>query len=358
MTNLAQPISFTRGPAWKNRFALAPLTNSQSNADGTLTDEEYRWLMMRADGGFGLVMTCAAHVQAEGQGFPGQLGTFDDKHLHGLERLATGIRDRGSISSVQLHHAGDRSPAELIGGPSRAPYGDEAKGIKALSTGEVEQVVADFAAAAVRCEKAGFDGVEFHGAHGYLLCQFLRTRNDRTDGWGGDYAGRTRIYHEVIAAVRASTGPDFQLGLRMSPERFGTSMREMLQLSSELMTSGSLDYIDMSLWDCFKQPEEEAQAGGSLIDQFAAVPRGDCRMGVAGKIMSAATAKDCLDHGADFVLIGKGAMLHHDFPSRAMADTGFQALSFPQSRDHYNAEGLSNNFVDYVARTWPEYVEA
>jgi 2,4-dienoyl-CoA reductase-like NADH-dependent reductase (Old Yellow Enzyme family) len=358
MSSLTQPISFTRGPTWKNRFALAPLTNSQSNVDGTLTDEEYHWLTMRADGGFGLVMTCAAHVQAAGQGFPGQLGTFDDKHLPGLERLAKGIRDRGSVSSVQLHHAGDRSPAELIGGPARAPYGDDAKGIKALSTGEVEQVVADFTAAAVRCERAGFDGIEFHGAHGYLLCQFLRTRNDRTDGWGGDYAGRTRIYREVIAAARAATGPDFQIGLRMSPERFGTQMSEMLQLAGELMAAGSLDYIDMSLWDCFKQPEEASQQGATLIDQFAAVPRGDCRMGVAGKIMSTATAEDCLTHNADFVLIGKGAMLHHDFPKRAVADAAFEAVSFPQTRDYYNAEGLSDGFVDYVARTWPEYVAA
>ena len=92
MTTLLDPMSFPRGPGMKNRFMLAPLTNSQSHPDGVLSDEEYRWLTMRAQGGFGLTMTCAAHVQAIGQGFPGQLGVFGDEHLEGLTRLA---RPRG-----------------------------------------------------------------------------------------------------------------------------------------------------------------------------------------------------------------------------------------------------------------------
>ena len=92
MSRLFEPLSFVRGPAMKNRFMLAPLTNLQSHEDGRLSDEEFRWLTMRAEGGFGLTMTCAAHVQAQGQGFPGQLGIFSDAHLPGLTRLASTIR--------------------------------------------------------------------------------------------------------------------------------------------------------------------------------------------------------------------------------------------------------------------------
>ena len=84
MTDLHSPLTFARGPALKNRFMLAPLTNMQSHADGTLSDDEFKWLTKRAEGGFGVTMTCAAHVQAKGQGFPGQLGIWDDKHLTGL----------------------------------------------------------------------------------------------------------------------------------------------------------------------------------------------------------------------------------------------------------------------------------
>src|SRR6201992_2294900 len=100
---LLDPISFVRGPAWKNRFMLAPLTNTQSHPDGRLSDEEFHWLTLRATGGFGLVMTCAAHVQRIGQGFPGQLGVFSDDHLPGLTRLAAEIRGAGAGSLVQAH---------------------------------------------------------------------------------------------------------------------------------------------------------------------------------------------------------------------------------------------------------------
>ena len=117
MSNLFTPLTLASGATLKNRFILAPLTNSQSHVDGTLSDEEYHWLTKRAEGGFSLTMTCAAHVQAVGQGFPGQLGIFSDHHLEGLTRLANGIKQHNSVSLVQLHHAGMRSPTELIGEP-------------------------------------------------------------------------------------------------------------------------------------------------------------------------------------------------------------------------------------------------
>ena len=115
MKDLFQPLTFNCGTILKNRFMLAPLTNTQSHTDGKLSDDEYRWLIMRAQGGFGLTMTCAAHVQAIGQGFPGQLGIFSDDHLEGLSKLASGIKSENSLAVVQLHHAGMRSPADLTG---------------------------------------------------------------------------------------------------------------------------------------------------------------------------------------------------------------------------------------------------
>ncbi len=113
VAKLFEPMSLAHGPAMKNRFMLAPLTNQQSHADGRLSDEEFRWLTMRAEGGFGLTMTCAAHVQAKGQGFAGQLGIFGDEHVTGLTRLAATIKKYGSVASAQLHHAGNRAPKEL-----------------------------------------------------------------------------------------------------------------------------------------------------------------------------------------------------------------------------------------------------
>jgi 2,4-dienoyl-CoA reductase-like NADH-dependent reductase (Old Yellow Enzyme family) len=356
MIDLFAPISFDRGPAWKNRFMLAPLTNCQSHPDGALSDEEFRWLTMRATGGFGMVMTCAAHVQAQGQGFPGQLGIYSDALLPGLTRLATKIRAEGAVSSVQLHHAGLRSPAELIGHAPVGPSEDAETGTRALDTQEVEQLAEDFIAAAVRAERAGFDGVEIHGAHGYIVCAFLSPEtNRRDDRYGGSAEKRARLLVEIIDGVRARCRPDFQLGLRLSPERFGLVTAEIRDLAAELMTGGKLDYLDMSLWDSFKAPVDPAFKDRLLIDWFAELPRGTTRLGVAGKIMSADDARLVLTHGVDFAVVGRAAVLHHDIPKRIAADPAFQPIARPVSREHLRKEGLSPVFVDYMDQ-WKGFV--
>ncbi|MFC0282528.1 NADH:flavin oxidoreductase [Camelimonas abortus] len=350
-------VALPRGPAMKNRFMLAPLTNMQSNPDGTLHDDEYNWLVRRAGGGFALTMTCAAHVQRSGQGFPGQLGIFSDDHLPGLTRLADGVRAAGSLSSVQLQHSGQRAVREL-GGEPVAPVAVAETGARALTTDEVRRLRDDFIAAAVRAEKAGFDGVELHGAHGYLLCHFLDVANTREDGYGGALEDRARLLWEIIDGVRAATKPSFQLGVRLSPERYGIDLGEARVLASQLMTSGKIDYLDMSLWSVFKEPEDRAWAGRRLIDLFTGLPRGNTRLGVAGKIMNGATVQACLDAGADFVLVGRGAIIHHDFPRRVIADPGFAALPLPVSRAHLAAEGLGPKFIDYMATGWKGFVES
>jgi len=357
MTDLFAPMSFIRGPAMKNRLMLAPLTNLQSHPGGTLSYDEHRWLTLRAQGGFGLTMTAAAHVQAIGQGFPGQVGIFSDVHIPGLARLAEDIRKAGSLGVVQLHHAGMRSPAALIGEAPVCPSEDADTGSRALTLDEVHQLRDDFIAAAVRADKAGFDGVEIHGAHGYVLCQFLSAEtNRRTDAYGGSPENRARLILEIIDGVRASCRPDFNLGLRLSPERFGLSLMEIRDLAGRLFAEAKIDYLDMSLWDCFKDPAEEAHRGRTLMSYFTDLPRGDVRLGVAGKLMSAADARAMLDAGADFVLLGRAAILHHDWPQKARANPDFRPVSLPVTRAHLEAEGLGPTFVIYMS-TWAGFVE-
>jgi len=350
MTDLFAPLPLAHGPAMKNRFMLAPLTNLQSHADGRLSDDEFHWLTYRATGGFGLVMTCAAHVQRIGQGFPGQLGVFSDEHLPGLSRLAATIRAEGALAAVQLHHAGIRSPADLIGETPVGPSEDAETGARALTEGEVEALIEDFIAAAVRAERAGFDGVELHGAHGYILCAFISPEtNRRTDRFGGSLENRARIVREIIAGVRARTRPDFQLGLRLSPERFGLKTGEQIALAGELLAEGALDYLDMSLWSTFKPPVDEVFAQRPLIDWFAELPRGRTRLGVAGKLTSGADCRRALEHGADFVLLGRAAILHHDFPRQVAADADFQQTALPVTRAYLANERLGPAFIDYMA---------
>jgi 2,4-dienoyl-CoA reductase-like NADH-dependent reductase (Old Yellow Enzyme family) len=357
MTDLFAPMSFIRGPQMKNRLMLAPLTNLQSHPDGTLSYDEHRWLTLRAQGGFGLTMTAAAHVQRIGQGFPGQVGIFSDVHIPGLARLAEDIRKAGSLGVVQLHHAGMRSPAALIGEAPVCPSEDADTGSRALTLDEVHQLRDDFIAAAVRADKAGFDGVEIHGAHGYVLCQFLSAEtNRRTDAYGGSPENRARLILEIIDGVRAACRADFNLGLRLSPERFGLSLMEVRDLAGRLLSEAKIDYLDMSLWDCFKEPVEEAHRGRTLMSFFTDLPRGDVRLGVAGKLMSAADARAMLDAGADFVLLGRAAILHHDWPQKARANPDFRPVSLPVTRAHLEAEGLGPTFVNYMS-TWAGFVE-
>ncbi|HEV2532255.1 NADH:flavin oxidoreductase [Phenylobacterium sp.] len=356
MPDILQPLAFARGPAIKNRFALAPLTNSQSHADGTLSDDEFHWLVKRAEGGFGLTMTCAAHVQRIGQGFPGQLGVFSDQHLPGLTRLASAIKANGSMAVAQLHHAGMRSPAALIGETPVCPSDNAETGARALSTAEVEQLVEDFVAAAYRAERAGFDGVEIHGAHGYVLAQFLSPEiNLRDDRYGGSPENRARIIFEIISGVRTRCRPDFSLGLRISPERFGLKLMEIQALARQVLAEGEIDYLDLSLWDYAKEPVEEEHKGRTLMSYFTELPRGEVRLGCAGKVMSGADVRACLERGMDFVFLGRAAILHHDYPMRYAADPDFTPIALPVTQAYLRQEGLGPAFVTYM-QGWKGFV--
>jgi 2,4-dienoyl-CoA reductase-like NADH-dependent reductase (Old Yellow Enzyme family) len=354
--DVLSPLTFARGPAMKNRFMLAPLTNWQSHADGVLSDDEFHWLTKRSEGGFGLTMSCAAHVQREGQGFPGQLGVFGDQHLPGLARLAAAIKANGSVAVVQLHHAGMRSPKELIGEAPHCPSDNAETGARALTTAEVERLVEDFVAAAHRAERAGFDGVEIHGAHGYILAQFLSAEiNVRDDRYGGSLENRARVIFEIIDGIRARCRPDFNLGLRLSPERFGLKLLEIQEVARRVLAEGKIDYLDMSLWDYAKEPTEEAHKGRTLMSFFTELPRGEVRLGCAGKVMTGADVRACLERGMDFVLLGRAAILHHDYPRKYAADPDFVPISLPVTAAYLRNEGLGAKFVEYM-HTWKGFV--
>lgn len=357
MNDLFQPLSFKSGAVSKNRFMLAPLTNSQSHADGRLSNDEYHWLTMRARGGFAVTMTCASHVQANGKGFPGQLGCFSDDHLEGLTRLAKGIKAEQSQAVLQLHHAGMRSPKEEIGEQPVCPSDNDETGARALTLVEVEQLKEDFIAAAERAEKAGFDGVEIHGAHGYILCQFLSpTINQRTDQYGGSLKNRARIIFDIIEGIRQRCSPGFLVGVRLSPERFDLKLSEILEVAQRLMSGAQIDFLDMSLWDSFKEPAEEAFQGRTLLSYFTCLERGGVRLGTAGKIHTPNDARRCLEAGVDFVVLGRAAILHYDFPQQMQNDPDFEPVTLPVSRDYLRSQGLGDAFVNYMAG-WKGFVE-
>ncbi|MEL6835463.1 MAG: NADH:flavin oxidoreductase [Bacteroidota bacterium] len=350
-------LQFTSGHIMKNRFMLAPLTNTQSHEDGRLSDEEFHWLTMRAKGQFGLVMTCATHVQAVGKGFPGQLGIFGDEHIPGHQRLAREIQAHGSLAVVQLHHAGMRSPKDLIGQPSVSASDATKYGARGLTHDEVLQLRDDFIAAAVRAQKCGYDGVEVHGAHGYILTQFLSPEiNQRTDEYGGSLENRARIIFEIVDGIRQTCGPDFLLGVRLSPERFGMRLAEAKEISQQLIDTGQVDFLDISIWDYTKLPSEEEHQGQTLLQHFSSLDYKEVLLTVAGNIRTGADVRKVLDSGVHFITIGRSGILHHNFPEKVIADPDFVPVANPVSTDYLRQEGLSPNFIQYMRR-WPDFVE-
>ncbi len=351
------PLHFPCGATMKNRFMLAPMTNTQSFADGRLSDEEFRWLTMRAEGQFALVMTCASHVQKIGQGFPGQLGIFSDEHISGHQRLAAAIKSYGSLAVIQLHHAGMRSPANLIQQAPVCPSENEKQGARALTPAEIQQLKEDFITAAVRAQKSGYDGVEVHGAHGYILTQFLSAEiNHRTDEYGGSLKNRSRLLFEIVEGIRVACGNEFFLGVRLSPERFGMKLPEVKEVAQNLIDGGKIDFLDISLWDTFKYPEEEAFKNKTLLQHFTDLNRKQVRLTVAGQIRNAREVQKVLTAGVDFVTVGRSAILHHDFPARVIENPDFTPVETPVSMAYLEKEGVSENFINYLDR-WPDFVQ-
>lgn len=339
-----------------NRFMLAPLTNTQSFDDGKLSEEEYRWLTMRAEGGFGLTMTCASHVQLVGKGFPGQLGIYDDNHIDGHTRLAAGIKAHNSLAIAQLHHAGMRAPENEITQQAVSASDVEKHKARGLSLSEVKQLRDDFIAAAVRAKTSGYDGVEVHGAHGYIITQFLSADiNKRDDQYGGSLENRARLLFEIVDGIRDVCGSAFLLGVRLSPERFGMKLSEVKRLCQQLIDAHDIDFLDMSLWDVFKQTEEAEHQNKSLLQHFTSLDLKAVKLTVAGKVNSAKEVQHLLESGVDFVTIGRAAILHHNYPKLAMADADFTPASLPVTESHLAKEGLSDKFIKYMT-SWEGFV--
>ena len=351
------PTLFSSGNVMKNRFMLAPLTNGQSFEDGRLSDDELNWLTMRAEGGFGLVMTCASHIQQVGKGFSGQLGIFSDDHIEGHKNLTASIKAYGSLAVIQLHHAGMRSPADLIKQAPVSPSDNEEFGARELSLNEVKQLRDDFINAAIRAKKSGYDGVEVHGAHGYILTQFISQEiNNRNDEYGGSLTNRSRILFEIVNGIRNACGKNFLLGVRLSPEKFGMELPEIKELCKRLIDEGKINFLDISLWDSFKLPEDKEFQSHSLLEHFTSLDFKEVKLTVAGKISSGSDVRKILEAGVDFVTIGRSSILHHDFPLKVSENRDFIPTETPVSKNYLRNEGLGDAFIKYM-ETWPNFVK-
>lgn len=352
MSSLFEPLTLPCGATLSHRVTLAPLTNLQSNPDGTLHDDEFQWLTRRA-GAFAIVSTCAAYVSDEGKAWSGQLGIAGRQHEEGLRRLASAIGESGSLGLVQLHHAGakaDQATTKLST--------VDAPGIRGATSADLERVVDDFVSAARRAQKAGFAGVEIHGANGYLFTQFLAPEdNPREDDYGGDLDGRARLLRETVHAVRASTSASFIVGVRISPvdtwSRRGLLLTDATTLVQSLADDGA-DYVHLSLRDAGGPPPFEDTDTPVVTTLRAALPEGVALIS-AGGVWTRSDAEAVLERGADVVAVGRAAIVHPDWPQR-ITDPGFEPTRPPWTPDQLRAADVGADLLAYLRR-FPGLVE-
>jgi len=234
---------------------MPPMWSGKATSDGFVTAANVEYHRLRAAAGTGLIIVEHAFVNPQGRHSSTQLGVHDDACVDGLATLAAAIRAEGAVACLQISHAGARSSSRATGmpvvAPSPIPTTREASpdAPTALTKAQIDEVAEAFAAAAARARRAGFDAVEIHAAHGFLLSQFLSPlTNLRDDEYGGDHEGRSRIHLEVLAAVRSGVGATYPVFVRlgMHDERpGGLTLPPACWTASQLAAAGAA-MIDVS----------------------------------------------------------------------------------------------------------------
>jgi 2,4-dienoyl-CoA reductase-like NADH-dependent reductase (Old Yellow Enzyme family) len=326
---LFEKFTFANGVTLDNRVLMAPMTTWSGNDDGTVSDEEIAYYRRRASG-VGLVLTGCTHVTANGIGFTGEFASYDDRFTPSLRRLAEAAKSGGAPAILQIFHAGNKAVPALIPGGEivsasslKAPPGPFNTGeatTRALSHDEILDVIAAFGEATRRAIDAGFDGIELHGAHGFLIQNFFSPLyNHRDDEWGGWLANRMRfpiaVVREVKRVAKAHAKRPFLVGYRISPEESepgGLRIDEALKLIDRLIAEG-VDYIHASLSSVLEAKPIGATDDRTIAERIAAHVAGRIPVIAAGQVRTPAQAASALDLGLSLVAVGQGMVMNPDW---------------------------------------------
>jgi 2,4-dienoyl-CoA reductase-like NADH-dependent reductase (Old Yellow Enzyme family)/thioredoxin reductase len=222
----------------KNRIVMPPMGTKHASKEGYTTDHIKDYFEARARGGAGLIIVEATLVHSSGRAYQNLLEITDDKFIPGLSELVRAIHNHGAKVAIQLQHCGRLAKSKFTGMQPVAPSSIPSKGgevPKELSIREIAQIVKYFADGAVRAKRAGFDGIEIHGAHGYLIDQFLsRSSNKRQDIYGGQVKNRARLLIEVIGTIKEAVGEDFPVWCRINGKEYGVELGTTLDEAKEI----------------------------------------------------------------------------------------------------------------------------
>lgn len=326
-THLFSPYTI-RDVEIKNRLVVPAMGTNLGNADGTVSQRLIDYYAARAKGGFGLIVVEGVAVNPTGMCIPNEGHFWDDANIPGMKKLVDAIHVHGAKTILQIHHAGRQTHPGNINGqqpiaPSRIACPVDNTLPREIPTEEVYQIIEDFGDAALRAKKAGFDGVDIHGAHGYLIAQFMSGHaNKRIDEFGGTFEGRMKFPLEIVKNVREKCGNDFIIGFRLSYDEKipgGRTLEESLVVS-HLLEEAGVDLLDISIMTYAST--EYMSANGAMPNGYNQFATEKIRQSVnipviaVGRI-TGAMGEDMIRTGkTDFVAMGRGSLADPELPNK------------------------------------------
>ena len=344
MTNkhpsLFSPFMLTEKIKLRNRIVMAPMTTWSANPDGTISEQELEFYKRRSQN-VGLVITGCTYVTPSGIGFTHEFAAYDDRFINSLEKLAAAAQSGGAPAILQIFHAGNKAIPELVpnndvisASASSVKTGDFMKRVvqsREMTENEIQETIRAFGDVTKRAIKAGFDGIELHGAHGFLLQNFFSPLfNQRNDRWGGDLEGRMRFPLAVLQEVKNvgyeyATKP-FAIGYRISPEESATGglrIEDTYKLLDRLISSG-ISYIHTSLVSINESYPVESPNGPRTIELILNHIAGRVPVIAAGKIRTPSQAQEAISTGLPLVAIGKGLVINPEWVTLAESGRGHE----------------------------------
>jgi 2,4-dienoyl-CoA reductase-like NADH-dependent reductase (Old Yellow Enzyme family) len=312
----------------KNRLVVPAMDSAMCEEDGTIGKMACDYYGSRAKGGFGLIITEIAAVDERAPGMPGQPRLYSDEYIPGLKSLAKAIHTGGAKAIVQLHHAGRETTSQMIGqtptAPSSIPSVVYREKVNEYTTEQVYELIDSYIQSAVRCKIAGFDGIEFHSAHGYMGLQFLSPRtNKRIDEFGGGVAGRSYFHKLVIEGIRRECGEDFAIIVRLDSieGRAGGIEEGEAVVFARLMESYGADAINVSAgtyasWEVIVPPTAWEEGWNwricRRIKEAVNIP-----VMLAGRFTDPFIIEQSIERGdTDFVCLGRQSIADPEFPNK------------------------------------------
>lgn len=359
---LFQTYTLNNGVTIKNRLVVAPMTHFGSQADGLISDQERTFLSNRA-GDMGMFITAATLVQKDGKAFHGQPEATGEHCLDSLKETAQILQQQGAKAILQIHHGGSKAVDELLDGLDKiSASASEAEHAREATAEEVEALIASYAQAADLALRAGFDGVEIHGANTYLIQQFYSAQsNRRNDQWGGSLENRMRFPLAVIDAVVAvrekHQRDDFIIGYRFSPEEPGDDGLTMIETGAliDALVQKPLQYLHVSLWEFDKKIRRGGDTAQTRMQFIHERINGKLPLIGVGNLFTADQILAAYETGwAEFIALGKTVMINPHIATQIREGREDEIVTQldPTRADHYGLPDTLWGFASSGTQSW------